>query len=117
MLVLGSASFAQNKDAKKPAKKEAKPVKTETPVQQPTPSTAPPPKVGKGKTKKDGTQDMRYKANKETYGNTYSKPNYSTPSYSTPSYSTPKKEKNYDNGGQLKMQNVYFLIDKKQSSA
>ena len=65
MLVLGSASFAQNKDAKKPAKKEAKPVKTETPVQQPTPSTAPPPKVGKGKTKKDGTPDMRLKENKE----------------------------------------------------
>ena len=59
-------------------------------------------------TKKDGTPDMRYKANKETYGNTYSTPSYSTPSYSTPSYSTPKTEKNYDNGGQLKMQNGYM---------
>jgi hypothetical protein len=49
-------------------------------------------------TKKDGTPDMRYKANKETYGNTYS----------TPNYSTPKTERNYNNGGQLKMQNGYL---------
>ena len=54
-------------------------------------------------TKKDGTPDMRYKANKEMYGNSYS-----TPSYSTPSYSQPKQERNYDNGGQLKMQNGYM---------
>jgi hypothetical protein len=64
-------------------------------------------------TKKDGTPDMRYKANKEIYGNSYSTPSYSTPSYSTPSYSTPsysqpKQERNYDNGGQLKMQNGYM---------
>jgi hypothetical protein len=63
--------------------------------------------------KKDGTPDMRYKANKEMYGNSYSIPSYSTPSYSTPSYSTPsysqpKQERNYDNGGQLKMQNGYM---------
>jgi hypothetical protein len=43
-------------------------------------------------TKKDGTPDMRYKANKETYGNTYS---------------TPKTERNYNNGGQYKVQNGY----------
>lgn len=64
-------------------------------------------------TKKDGTPDMRYKANKETYGNSYSSPSYSTPksnnsSYSTPSYSTPKTtERNYNNGGQYKIQNGY----------
>lgn len=50
-------------------------------------------------TKKDGTPDMRYKANKETFGNTNS----------TTSYSTPKtNEKNYDNGGQYKLQEGYF---------
>jgi hypothetical protein len=64
-------------------------------------------------TKKDGTPDMRYKANKETYGNSYSTPSYSIPSYSSPSYSTPsysqpKHERNYENGGQLKMQNGYM---------
>ena len=40
---------------------------------------------------------MRYKANKQTYGN----------SYSTPSYSTPKTERNYSNGGQYKVQSGY----------
>lgn len=59
-------------------------------------------------TKKDGTPDMRYKANKEAYGNSYSTPTYSSPSNSTPSYSTPKTERNYDNGGQLKMQDGYM---------
>ncbi len=64
-------------------------------------------------TKKDGTPDMRYKANKELYGNSYSTPssttpNYSTPSYSTPSFSEPKQERNYDNGGQLKLQDGYL---------
>jgi len=44
-------------------------------------------------TKKDGTPDMRYKENKKTY--------------STPSYSAPKKEKNYSNGGQYKVQKGY----------
>ncbi|HOM04644.1 MAG TPA: hypothetical protein PLU67_04015 [Candidatus Kapabacteria bacterium] len=69
-------------------------------------------------TKKDGTPDMRYKANKQTYGTTYSTPSYSTPSYSTPksttpsystpSYSTPKTtERNYNNGGQYKIQSGY----------
>lgn len=64
--------------------------------------------VVNAQTKKDGTPDMRYKANKEMYGNSYSTPSYSTPSYSTPSYSQPKQERNYDNGGQLKMQNGYM---------
>lgn len=54
-------------------------------------------------TKKDGSPDMRYKSNKEIYGNSYSSPNSSTPSYSQP-----KQERNYDNGGQLKMQNGYM---------
>ena len=44
-------------------------------------------------TKKDGTPDMRYKANKQ--------------SSSTPSYSAPKKERNYNNGGQYKVQKGY----------
>ena len=48
-------------------------------------------------TKKDGTPDMRYNSNKQTYGNTYS----------TPSYSAPKTERNYDNGGQYKVQDGY----------
>lgn len=48
-------------------------------------------------TKKDGTPDMRYKENKQSYGN----------SNSTPSYSTPKNEKNYSNGGQYKVQRGY----------
>jgi hypothetical protein len=46
-------------------------------------------------TKKDGTPDMRYKANKQTY---------STPSYSTPKTTTPR---NYNNGGQYKVQKGY----------
>lgn len=69
-------------------------------------------------TKKDGTPDMRYNANKQTYGGTYSTPSYSTPkstsrSYSTPSYSTPTysspntTERNYSNGGQYKIQSGY----------
>ena len=44
-------------------------------------------------TKKDGTPDMRYKANKQ--------------SYSAPSYSAPKTERNYKNGGQYKVQSGY----------
>lgn len=59
-------------------------------------------------TKKDGTPDMRYKANKERYGNSYSTPSYTSPSYSTPSYSQPKQERNYNNGGQFKMQKGYL---------
>ncbi|MCX6187858.1 MAG: hypothetical protein NTU43_12865 [Bacteroidetes bacterium] len=59
-------------------------------------------------TKKDGTPDMRYKANKELYGNSYSTPSSTTPSYSTPSFSEPKQERNYDNGGQLKLQDGYL---------
>ncbi len=50
--------------------------------------------------KKDGTPDMRFKANKQTYGDSYSAPSY-------PTYSTPKKEKNYDNGGQITLQKGY----------
>jgi hypothetical protein len=47
--------------------------------------------------KKDGTPDMRYNSNKKTFGR----------SYSTPSYSAPKAERNYNNGGQYKLQNGY----------
>ncbi len=49
-------------------------------------------------TKKDGTPDMRYKANQQTY--------QSTPSYTTPSNSTTNNN-NYNNGGQLKVQSGY----------
>jgi len=51
-------------------------------------------------TKKDGTPDMRYKANRQSY---------STPSYSTPSYSAPTQntQRNYSNGGQYRVQNGY----------
>lgn len=58
-------------------------------------------------TKKDGTPDMRYKANKETYGNSYTTPSYSTPKTYTPTYSEPKTERNYSNGGQYKVQDGY----------
>lgn len=61
----------------------------------------------KAQTKKDGTPDMRYKANKETYGNSYSTPKSSSSNYSTPSYSAPKTERNYNNGGQYKVQSGY----------
>lgn len=71
--------------------------------------------------KKDGTPDMRYKANKEIYGNTYSPPsnsqsNYSEPrstqpNYSQPNYPEPRQERNYENGGQLRMQNGYMKRD------
>lgn len=46
-------------------------------------------------TKKDGTPDMRYKANKQTY---------SSPTYSAPKTTTPR---NYTNGGQYKVQKGY----------
>lgn len=58
-------------------------------------------------TKKDGTPDMRYKANKQTYGNSYSTPTYSASKTTTPSYSAPKAERNYNNGGQYKVQSGY----------
>lgn len=50
-----------------------------------------------GQTKKDGTPDMRYKANKETYGSSYSSPYYESP-----------KKKNNDNGGQPYIQDGYL---------
>ncbi|MCF8293548.1 MAG: hypothetical protein K9I70_07035 [Chitinophagaceae bacterium] len=53
-------------------------------------------------TKKDGTPDMRYNANKQTYGNSYS-----TPKSSNTDYYAPKTERNYDNGGQYKVQSGY----------
>lgn len=43
--------------------------------------------------KKDGTPDMRYKANKQTY--------------SAPVQSKPSKQRNYPNGGQYRVQNGY----------
>jgi hypothetical protein len=67
----------------------------------------------KAQLKKDGTPDMRYNANKQTYGSSYSTPSYSASksnnsNYSTPSYSTPKTtERNYDNGGHYKVQSGY----------
>lgn len=49
-------------------------------------------------TKRDGTPDMRYRANKEAYGSSYSTP---SPSYSTPAptYSTPSSSSPYYGGG------------------
>lgn len=59
-------------------------------------------------TKKDGSPDMRYKANKEAYGSSYSNSSSSSRStYTTPSYSQPKQERNYENGGSVRMQNGY----------
>ena len=58
-------------------------------------------------TKKDGTPDMRYKANKETYGNSYSTPSYSTPKTTNPTFTETKIERNYSNGGQYKVQDGY----------
>lgn len=52
--------------------------------------------------KKDGTPDMRYNSNKQTYGNSFF-----TPKISTYSYSAPKTERNYSNGGQYKVQSGY----------
>jgi hypothetical protein len=49
-------------------------------------------------TKKDGTPDMRYNANKQMYGN----------GYTTPGYQTPKTERNYSNGGQFRLQSGYM---------
>lgn len=46
-------------------------------------------------TKKDGTPEIRYKSNKQTY---------STPTYSAPKTTTPR---NYNNGGQYNVQNGY----------
>jgi len=51
LLIIGLPSFAQNKDAKKPAAAKQTPAKTTAPAA--------------AKTKKDGSPDMRYKANKE----------------------------------------------------
>jgi hypothetical protein len=49
--------------------------------------------VVSAQTKKDGTPDMRYKANKQSNSKT--------------SYSAPKTEWNYNNGGRYKVQNGY----------
>lgn len=54
-------------------------------------------------TKKDGTPDMRFKANKEIFGNTYS-----TPYYTAPSYAQPKQERTYKDGGEIRWQKGYF---------
>ena len=51
-----------------------------------------------GQTKKDGTPDMRYKQNKQFNG----------ASYSSPSYSQPRQDRNYTNGGNVKIQNGYL---------
>lgn len=48
-------------------------------------------------TKADGTPDMRYKANKQAYGNTYS----------TPAPKPVPAQRNYSNGGQYKVQDGY----------
>lgn len=48
--------------------------------------------------KKDGTPDMRFKENKEQFGNSYSAPSNS---FDKPS------QRNYDNGGQYRIQKGY----------
>ena len=84
MLIMGTASFAQDKTAKKPAKKEAAkaaPAQKTAPAKESadkkpgkmkkdgTPDMRAKenktPKPAAGPTKKDGTPDMRYKANKD----------------------------------------------------
>lgn len=83
ILIMRTASFAQNKDAKKPAKKEAVKPAAATDTRQPQAKPEPTAKMKKdgtpdkrfkenktakpapGPLKKDGTPDMRYKANKE----------------------------------------------------
>jgi hypothetical protein len=56
----------------------------------------------KAQTKRDGSPDMRYNSNKQTYGNS----GYSN---SSKSYSEPKsKEKNYPKGGEYKVQDAYI---------
>jgi len=68
---------------------------------------------GFSQTKKDGTPDMRYKANKEQYGSSYSTPSYSSESntstryqsgyvkddgtYVQPHYKTNSNSTNHDN--------------------
>jgi len=57
----------------------------------------------KAQYKKDGTPDMRYRENKQTYQNSFN--NNSNNSY----YEAPRERSiNYDNGGQIKMQDGYF---------
>ncbi len=70
--------------------------------------------------KKDGTPDMRYKSNKEFYGNNYQSPassyrnSFSEPANTQSFYSEPTrsnseyKQKNYENGGQMYLQNGYI---------
>ena len=56
LLIMGAASFAQNKEAKKSVKKTTTTTTTtKEPQAKPAPGT---------KLKKDGTPDMRYKENK-----------------------------------------------------
>ena len=58
--------------------------------------------------KKDGTPDMRYKENKESYGNYYQTPSNSNYYNSSPQFSQPQKERNYENGGEYRLQNGYY---------
>lgn len=53
--------------------------------------------------KKDGTPDMRYKANKEMYGTSAGL----NSTYNTPSYTAPRQESSYDNGGSIRVQKGY----------
>ena len=58
--------------------------------------------------KKDGTPDMRYKANKDLYG---------SPSYSAPLYYESKPERSYDSGGQSKASGWLFYKQRNLSRA
>jgi hypothetical protein len=59
--------------------------------------------LSNAQTKKDGTPDMRFKANKQVYDN-----NYSVPKTPITTYSAPKTERKYTNGGQIKVQKGYI---------
>lgn len=54
--------------------------------------------------KKDGTPDMRYKANKSTYSPPSSQ---SSSTYSTPQYKQPTSPRTYNNGGAVRVQDGY----------
>jgi hypothetical protein len=59
--------------------------------------------VSYAQTKKDGTPDMRFKANKQVYDN-----NYSAPKTPTNNYPAPKTKRNYNSGGHIKVQKGYL---------
>lgn len=63
---------------------------------------------GFSQTKKDGTPDMRYSANKQAYGSSYTAPK---PVYRETTQFPSQSSRTYDNGGQLKFQEGYQKKD------